>query len=340
MAKHKGSASPGTHPLLPLRWPAIVLLGLVVYGTIGFWLIERWSFIDSLFATVVTISPVAFPAAPLTVGGKIFTLTLILGGAGTVIYALGLFAEILTEDRLGDYRRQHALQVRIGSLRNHSIVCGYGRMGHQLALEFDEAGTPYIVVDSNPDAVDRLRAERRLFVEGDAASEDVLRGAGIERARGLVSAIDSDERAVYITLAARALNPKLHILVRAGRTESIRRMELAGAERVINPYRMAGRQSARLALRPAVVETMEALHIGGGTIGVEELLLNGGCPNIGRSLAQAGVLAPGCARLLALRRRDGTLQVDPTPDLVLAEGDLLVALGTREQLERSAAAVQ
>ncbi len=188
-----------------------------------------------------------------------------------------------------------------------------------------------MVIDNNPEAVGRLRGEDRLHVDGDAASEDVLKQAGIERARCLISAVDSDERAVYVVLAARALASKLYLVARAGRPESIRRLELAGADRVVSPYRMAGHRMAELALRPAVVDVLDTLHHGDADIAVEELLVGPGYPSIGRSLAEAGLMTGG-AQLLALRRKDGTLHVNPEPDLILQDSDLIVALGTASEL--------
>ena len=196
---------------------------------------------------------------------------------------------------------------------------------------------PYAVIDQTEEAVGRLRAEGRLHIEGDASREEVLKQAGIERAQGLISAVDSDERAVYIVLAARALNPNLYIIARAGRPESIRRMELAGASRIISPYLMAGHRMAELAVRPEMVDLLDSLHLGQSGIGVEEMLIGAGLAVVGKTIDDAGLLGPAAARLLALRRGDGTLHVSPDGNIRLEEGDLLIALGTEDQLFASAA---
>lgn len=325
-------------PFLRLARPALLLAGVVVYGTAGYIAIEHWDPLDAFFMTVITISTVGYEEVhPLSSAGKLFTTTLILGGVGTMLWALGIFSEILSTGELGEYRRQRATEARRRELRDHFIICGYGRMGTQIVQELEAEGVPYLVVDNNPEAVARLRRERRPHLEGDPASEDVLREAGIERARGLISAVDSDERAVYIVLAGRALNPDLYILSRAGQPESIRRLELAGADRVVSPYRMAGHHVAALAMRPALVDVMEMLHHGGAEIGVEELVVPAASPAVGRTLADAGLLNEGGALLLALRRRDGTTHVQPRADLVVQEGDLIVALGSQRQLEATAA---
>jgi voltage-gated potassium channel len=151
----------------------------------------------------------------------------------------------------------------------------------------------------------------------------------------LISAVDSDERAVYIVLAARALNPNLYIIARAGRPESIRRLELAGATRAVLPYGMAGHRMAELAVRPALVDVLDTLHHGKAGIGVEELLVGAGMASVGKTIEEAGLLDQAAAKLLALRRRDGTLFVSPSPELRLEDGDLLIALGTEAHLLKS-----
>jgi voltage-gated potassium channel len=194
-----------------------------------------------------------------------------------------------------------------------------------------------VVIDQTDEALERIRSEGHLHIEGDASKEEILRLAGIERARGLISAVDSDERAVYIVLAARAFNPDLYIVARAGRPESIRRLELAGATRTISPYLMAGHRMAELAIRPAMVDLLDTLHHGEAGIGVEEMVVTSGTSAAGRTLEQAGLLAPDAARVLAVRQVDGTVNVNPSPSLRLDAGDLVIALGTEDQLFASAA---
>lgn len=329
------------HPVLRFRLPGAMLGLVVVYGTLGYLLIEGWSPLDSFFMTVITISTVGYnEVRALSPAGQLFTTTLIVGGVATMLYAFGTFAELLSEGHLTTYRRLRRMERRIDGLRDHFIICGYGRIGTQIVQELDRAGISYVVIDNNPEAVGRLQREDRLRIEDDAASEEVLKAAGIDLARGLISAVDSDERAVYITLAARALNPKLYILSRAGQPASIRRLELAGADRVISPYQMAGHHLAELALRPALVDLMATLHHGKADIAVEELLVAPGCQALGRTLEETGLMAGTGARLLALRREDGSLFVNPRSDLPLQAGDLLVALGTVEQLAQTAALLQ
>ncbi|HEX6548206.1 MAG TPA: potassium channel protein [Candidatus Dormibacteraeota bacterium] len=325
------------NPLRRFRVAGALLAVIVAYGVAGYMLVEHWSLGDALYMVVITISTVGYGEVhPLSPAGRLFTSTLIVGGVATMLYAFGIFAELVGEGHIAEYRRQRQMQRRVADLKDHFIVCGYGRIGTQIVTEFDAANARYIVIDNNPEAVARLVHEDRLHLAGDAASEELLKEARIDRARGLICAVDSDERAVYIVLAARALKPDLYILARAGQPPSIRRLELAGADRVVSPYRMAGHQMAGLALRPGLVEIMDTLQHGASAVGVEELLIRDGSRLAGKTLAEAGLTQAALARLLAVRRRDGTLHVNPDDELKLAEGDLIVALGSDEQLAHTA----
>jgi len=316
----------------------VLLLVVVLYGITGYTVIERWNLLDAFYMTIITISTVGYMEIhPLSNAGEIFTSTLIVVGVGTMLYGFGVFAETLTDNSFVIYRRERQLERSLNQLRDHFIICGYGRIGTQIVAEFEEHHIPYAVIDQTEEALVRLRNEDRLHVEGDASSEEILKLAGIERARGLISAVDSDERAVYIILAARALKPNLYLISRAGRPESIRRLELAGANRVISPYQMAGHRMAELAVRPALVDVLDTLHHGMAEIVVEEMLVKQGMAAVGKTVDEAGLLSPNAAKLLAIRRRDGTLHVNPGPGLRLEEGDLLIALGSEDQLLVSAA---
>jgi voltage-gated potassium channel len=248
------------NPFARFRLPAVLLAFFIAFGTAGYLLIERWSLLDSFYMTIITISTVGFTEVhPMDTPGRLFTSVLIVGGVGTMLYGFGVFAETLSEGHFLEFRRVRRLERQVKALRNHFIVCGYGRIGSQVVSEFEHFKQPYVVIDSNSDAIDRLRQEDRLHIEADAASEEVLREAGIEHARALISAVDSDERSVYITLIARNMNPKLWIVARASRAASIRRLELAGANHAVSPYVMAGHRMAEMALDPTLEDEEPAI---------------------------------------------------------------------------------
>jgi voltage-gated potassium channel len=321
------------HPLRRFRLAAILLGFVITLGVAGYMLIDGWSFPDAFYMVIITISTVGYTEVhPQSEPGRIFTSGLIVVGVGTMLYGFGVFAETLTDNAFGKYRRERQLQRDLDRLREHFIICGYGRIGTQIVAEFEDHKVPYVVIDQTEEALERIRAEGRLHIEGDASKEEILKLAGIERARGLISAVDSDERAVYIVLAARALNPHLYIVARAGRPDSIRRLELAGATRTISPYVMAGHRMAELAIRPAMVDVLDTLHHGEAGIGVEEMVVETGTRAVGKTLDEAGLLASGAARVLAVRKQDGTVNVNPSATVRLDDGDLVIALGSEEQL--------
>ena len=317
---------------------AVILLAIViVVGVTGYKLINGWDLLDSFYMVIITISTVGYTEVhPQGAAGRLFTSGLIVVGVGTMLYGFGVFAETLADNAFGRYRRERQLQRELNQLRDHFIICGYGRIGTQVVAEFEDHKVSYVVIDQTEEALERIRAEGRLHIEGDASKEEILKQAGIERARGLISAVDSDERAVYIVLAARALNPNLYIVARAGRPDSIRRLELAGATRTISPYVMAGHRMADLAIRPAMVDVLDSLHHAEAGIGVEEMVVSPGTPAVGKTLDEIGLFGPDTARVLALRRRDGTLHVNPNGSQRLEDGDLVIALGTEDQLFASA----
>jgi voltage-gated potassium channel len=328
------------NPLLRFRLPVLLLVIVLTVGVIGYMTLEGWSLLDAFYMTIITISTVGYSELhPQTVEGRLFTAALIVFGVGTMLFGFGTFAETLADNSFGVFRRQRQMEARLNALKGHFIVCGYGRIGTQVVIEFEQHEVPYVIVDRGEEPLGRLRSERRLHIEGDAASEEILKEAGIERAKGLICAVDSDERAVYIVLAARALNPKLYVIARAGYPESLRRLELAGADRVISPYRMAGHLMAELAVRPALVDVLDTLHHGESDIGLEELLVNPRTSAVGKTVAEAGLLETSRAKLLAVRRRDGSLHVNPPSDLRLEEGDLLIALGSEPQLQATVSAL-
>src|SRR5947208_817525 len=326
------------HPLRRFRLAAILLAIVITVGVTGYMVIDGWSLLDSFYMVIITISTVGYTEVHAQgTTGRLFTSGLIVVGVGTMLYGFGVFAETLADNAFGRYRRDRQLQRELNQLRDHFIICGYGRIGTQVVAEFEEHRVPYVVIDQTEEALERIRAEGRLHIAGDAAKEEILRQAGIERAKGLVSAVDSDEPAVYIVLAAPAFNPNRYILRRAGRPGSIRRLELAGATRTISPYLMAGHRMAELAIRPAMVDVLDTLHHGEAGIGVEEMVITSGTKAEGQTLEEAGLLTADAAKVLAVRKGDGTVNVNPPGNIRLDDGDLVIALGTEDQLFASAA---
>ena len=293
----------------------------------------HWNFIDSLFMVVTTVTTVGYEEVhPLGEGGRLFTITLIVMGVGTMLYTLGIVGELLVEGQLAAYARMRGMERRIAALNDHFIVCGYGRMGTRVAQEFQTLEQPFVMVESNPEPLERLRNSDLLFVEGDAASDDSLLKAGILRAKGLVTCVDSDERNVFITLTARSLNPALFIVARSSYADSAEKLRRAGANQVVSPYLMGAHRMAALAVRPVAVDVLDTvLHGENLDLVVEEFRVPPGSRLLGRTLADSGIREAG-ANVLAVRKRSGQLRINPPETQVLESDDLVVAIGTRQQM--------
>jgi voltage-gated potassium channel len=293
----------------------------------------HWSLVDSLFMVLTTVTTVGYEEVhPLGPGGRVFTMTVIVFGVGTMLYTLGTLGELLVEGHLARYARMRRMERRIAGLADHFIVCGYGRMGARVAQEFRQIETPFVIVENNPEPLDRLRSSALLFVEGDAASDESLLKAGILRAKGLVSAVDSDERNVFITLTARSLNPALFIVARSSYPDSVEKLRRAGANQVVSPYLMGAHRMAALAVRPVAVDVLDTvLHGENIDLVVEEFLVPSTSKVLGRTLRDSGMREVG-ANVLAIRKRSGQLRINPPETQVLETDDLLVAIGTRQQM--------
>ncbi|HYM14981.1 MAG TPA: potassium channel protein [Dehalococcoidia bacterium] len=317
---------------------ARVATGLAIFavmlaiGTLGYMIIERWSFLDALFMTVTTVTTVGYREIhPLDAKGRIFTILLVLFGVGTAFYLLTTFVALIIE---GDLRAAFGLtrmKGRIEQLRDHHILCGFGRVGEEIAREFADRKAPFVVVESNPDTLQRAVAQGYLVVQGDAASDDALLEAGVRRARTLLAASDSDSGNTYITLTAKALNPDIFVIARAARRESESRAVRAGAARVISPYAISGRRMALSALQPNMVDFIDTLAVGRNADRIlaeievtEESGLFG--------LYVRHVLESSRVTILGLQRADGELIVGPREDVRLEMGDRLMVVGPEDDV--------
>lgn len=317
------------HPFAPFVRPLLVLAVVLAYGTVGFALIEHWDALDALFMTVITITTVGYDEVhPLDSHGQVFAISLIVFGVAGFLYTFGVLVEVLGSGRWQDYRRYRRMQVQLERLADHVIVCGYGRTGKTVVTELEQGHHRYVVVEMNPQPLSEVKRDRRPYIEGDAASDEILALAGIDRARALVSAVDSDERNVYIVLTARSINPRLFIVARSSYPDSLAKLRRAGADRVVSPYTLSGHRMAALALQPAVVDTIDVVLAEGGRMAIEELEVPDGAPG-----HTAGDLRRSGAVLLAVRSPQGALSVAPDDAHGLSAGDLLVAMGTRAQLD-------
>lgn len=318
------------------RW-ALIWLGVVALvttiGTIGYVIMLGWSVGDGLYMTAITLTTVGYKEVRELDGlGRAWTMLLALSGVGIIFGTVGIVAETLVAEVLSGKREQRRMTDSIARLRNHFILCGFGRVGATVARELEHAGVPLVVIDSLGDSVEAAARDGHLAIHGDATHDDVLVGAGIAHARGLITTVDTDAQNVYVTLSARSLNPKLFIVARANEEGSEAKLRQAGADRVVSPYTRAGRQIAELAVRPRVADFIDfALSHGQLAFSIEEVEVAAGGPLAGQTVAD--LAARGIHAMAIVTHGPGQFDTHPAMDRVLDAGDTLIVSGTAEVLK-------
>jgi voltage-gated potassium channel len=324
-------------------WLAVALLATVlVGGSLGYVVIEGWTPWDGLYMTVTTITTVGFKEVhPLSRAGEAFTICVILAGVGTAFYTFTLLATIVVEGGLHKRLDQRRRRRMLDELQHHFIVCGSGRIGGVIIDEFLKQRIPFVVVDRDIERVEAVIERGGLAVEADASNEDVLKRLGIERARGLIAAVGTDAENVYIVLTARVLRPDLYIIGRAETEDAERKLLRAGADRVISPYRIGGRELAQMALRPAVVDFFElATRSGNLELAIEQVAIDDGSPLAGKTIIDANIRQRYGVIVVGIQRRAGRMEFNPPGEASLQAGDQLVVLGPVDGLRNLEQAAQ
>jgi voltage-gated potassium channel len=310
------------------------LLALVIsFGTAGYMFIEEWDFLDSLYMTIITLASVGYKEVhQLSRAGMAFTIFLIIGGVGTVLYALNAGAKILLEGELRHVFGRRRLEKKISQLKDHYIVCGYGRMGKIICRELSEKGIPFVIVEKLADVA--ASSEDLLIFTGDATKDEVLKELGIERAKGLISVLPTDAENLFVVLSARVLNPKLIIVARAGEEGSEQKLLRAGADKVVSPYQIGGLRIAHTVLKPAVVDFIEfATKSGNIDLQMEEVSISENSRLVGKTLDESGIGRELGIIIVAIRKPNGEMMFNPTFRSAIKEGDMLIALGEISKLK-------
>jgi voltage-gated potassium channel len=316
--------------------PLLVVAALLVVGSAGYRLIEGWPLLDALYMTVITITTVGFmEVRPLGGAGRAFTMALALGGVFTAFYAAMEFIRVMVTGEIRSVLGRQRMESRLEKLSAHLVICGFGRMGRLVAEEFSAAGLDFVVIDREPKALEGFALAHGIPLVGDATADDVLRRAGVERARALVTAAASDADNLFVTLSARLLSDSLLIVARAEGEGAEVKLRRAGASRVVSPYNIGGHRVAQAVLRPNAMDFIELAtrseHL---ELQIEEIEMRPASSLVGRSLKASPIRSELGIIIVAIKKPGAKMQFNPVPESLLEAGDLLITLGHRQQLDR------
>ncbi len=319
---------------------AVLILALVFVligvGTVGFHIVQRWSWFKSLYVTLMTVSTIgAGPENELSGRGEIFNVVLIFLGVATVGFAIGTLTKAVVEFELGSFFGRRRMEKEISALKNHFIICGVGRVGRRVASEVAARKNPLVIIERDPERA--VWAQERGFpvIIGDAASEVILRKARIEHARALASAVTSDAQNVYIVLTARGVAPNIPIVARASEEDAESKLLRAGATSVVSPYSYAGQRMARTLTRPYVQRFIDMAFssLSETSLEIEEVQVGNPSALAGKNLGEAKIRDGFGLIVLAIRRQDGQLDFNPAPSETISAGDYLIVMGNSQNLK-------
>jgi len=323
---------------LTLKIGVGVLVSLIVIGTVGYHLIEGWEIIDCLYMTIITIATVGFKeVGPLSTGGKIFTMGLIVTSLGSLAYVGTSIARFVFDGDLANYIKTYRVDKKIAKLKNHVIIVGYGRNGEQAAVELADHGVEFVIVDRRDNVISRVRGNRELlYIKGDATHEEVLEQAGIYDARALIATTPNDADNVFVVLTARSMNPGLTVISRASEIGSQMKLKRAGATNVIMPERIGGQRMAKLVHQPDVVEFLEYVLLQKTKdVSLEEI----SCRNlaqqyVGKSIFDLQIRAISGANVIGIKTGGARYIFNPDPKMIVSRNDHLFVLANPGQIKK------
>lgn len=307
---------------------------LIVAGTIGYIVIEGWPWLDALYMTMITLSTVGYGEVhDVSQVGRIFTMFLVFFGVGFTLFIAGAVMQFVVDGRLRVFLGRRRLDQQIGRLRDHYIICGYGRIGRVLCKKLRRKPIQMVVIEMDPELTSAMEEDGVLYIVGNASDESVLRKAGIEHAKMLVSILATDTDNVFLVLTARQLNPDLYIIARASRDESASKLIAAGASKVESPYNVGAARMANSILRPTVTDFLDlAFAHKRKDIQMEELPVHTTSPLVDVMLKDSGIRANYNCIIIAIKSSDGDMTFNPSFEYKIKNGDTLIAVGEVENL--------
>lgn len=317
-----------------LRISLLLAVAIFVFGVIGYSLIEDWILIDAVYMTAITLSTVGYKEVhALSDSGRIFTVVLVIVGVGFTVYVAGAIVQFMVEVRIRTILGRRRLDRKINRMKNHFIICGYGRIGRVLCRDLKGNPIDLVVVDNDPENVSIMDQDNVLYVSGDATDEDNLTKAGIERAKGLVAALGSDADNVFLVLTARQLNPELFIVARAGEVKSKSKLRAAGASKVESPYEMGAASMAQRIIRPTVTSFLDLAFAQQRTdIQMEEIPVSSDSKLVNVMLKDSGIRQRFNLIIIAIKKDDDDMLFNPSFESRLQEGDTVIAVGDIDNL--------
>lgn len=322
-------------PLKKLYYCLATLVVLMSGGTFGYVIIEDWSPFEALYMTTITLSTVGYKEVhSLSHEGQIFTIVLIVFGVGTLAYTISSMIQFMIDGQLQLFLGKKKMQKQIDQLKDHYIICGYGRIGRMISREFAAEPIPFIVVENDAKAIANLADDSYLYIEGDATDDDVLETAGIRTAKGLVTVVSEDADNVFITLSARGIRNDLHILARANAEGAEIKLKRAGANEVISPYSMGAYRMAQAVLRPSVVNFIEiATRRNNLELQIEEIPVATNSKLVGKDLAESAIRKDLGLIIIGIKQ-DNDIIFNPDADTVITAGNTLIALGELPEIKK------
>jgi len=313
----------------------LLLIGLISFGTLGYVLIEDYTFVEALYMTVISLTTVGYrEVRPLHPRGQLFTVVLLIGGIGTLAYVIRKGAQLLIEGGLRDILEHKRMQNEIDGLSDHVIVCGLSHTGEQVLHDLRESKLPLVLIERDRDLIkSHFEGQKMLWVHGDAREDEVLVRAGVTRARAIVICLMDDAVNVFITLSARELNPDVTVVAQANMSTTESKLRTAGADRVISLNTIGGRRLAATVLRPSIVDFLDVITSGEMDLEISALTLGPESRLLDKSLAESEVRRRSGAIILAIKR-DGQFSYNPDPGRKLVAGDVLLALGNTDQIDK------
>jgi voltage-gated potassium channel len=313
-----------------------ILILLIVGGTVGYHWLEGWALLDSLYMTVIILSTVGLGEYRyLDANGKLFTIFLIFFGMMVGGYAINVLGQRILELQLGAYLGRRRMEKESKKLNQHFVICGAGRVGTRVIRELQKEGAPFVLIEKEATLADRFAQEGVLAIPGDASDEEILKQAGIERARALVAALSTDAENVYVTLTAKGLRPDLTIVARAQEESARKKLLKAGASKVILPYQSAGQILAQSVLKPHVAHFLESVTAGemaALNLQLAEALIGESSAIANTTLQQSGIRQKLGIIVVAIKKKNGQMVFNPTSDALIEVGDYLIALGPIENV--------